>query len=293
MNTLHLTYAVEVARCGSITRAAEKLYMAQPNLSKALHELEEQMGFAIFRRTSRGVTPTPRGQEFLDCARGLLAQLRSMERLSARSDDAMQRFSLSMAGAGYLRQAMARWTASLDPSAPLDVSVREGGDLDAVQDVAEGLALLGVARYAATEEDAFFALLRQQSLESQPLAAFEALATFSAASPLAQQDSVSRDELRSLTALSPAPLPAGEGEAPRRLCLRGQLNCLELLSGMPEAFLWAPPEPDETLRRYGLVQRRCAQGGPRFCDALVFPRGHGFSQLEQRFIALAQESAGG
>ena len=43
MNTLHLSYAVEVERCGSITQAAENLYMAQPNLSKAIKDLEEDM----------------------------------------------------------------------------------------------------------------------------------------------------------------------------------------------------------------------------------------------------------
>ena len=45
MNTLHFKYAVEVERCGSITQAAENLYMAQPNLSKSIKELEDTLGF--------------------------------------------------------------------------------------------------------------------------------------------------------------------------------------------------------------------------------------------------------
>ena len=55
MNTLYLKYAVEVESTGSISRAADNLFMAQPNLSKAIKELEAELGIAIFERTSKGV----------------------------------------------------------------------------------------------------------------------------------------------------------------------------------------------------------------------------------------------
>ena len=64
MNTQHLKYAVEVERTGSITQAADNLYMAQPNLSKAIKELEDTLGISIFRRTSKGVVPTERARNF-------------------------------------------------------------------------------------------------------------------------------------------------------------------------------------------------------------------------------------
>ena len=53
MNLLHLKYAIEVAKTSSITKAAENLFMGQPNLSRAIRELEENLGFDIFRRTSK------------------------------------------------------------------------------------------------------------------------------------------------------------------------------------------------------------------------------------------------
>ena len=58
MNTLFFKYAIEVEQTRSITKAAENLYMAQPNLSKAIRELEETLGFPIFVRSSKGVIPT-------------------------------------------------------------------------------------------------------------------------------------------------------------------------------------------------------------------------------------------
>ena len=65
MNIHQLRCAVTVARLGSQTRAAEALYMSQPNLSKALKELEQACGFRIFTRTGTGMVPTPRGEELL------------------------------------------------------------------------------------------------------------------------------------------------------------------------------------------------------------------------------------
>ena len=76
MNTLHLKYAVEVERAGSITQAADNLFMAQPNLSKAIRELEEGLGITIFERTPRGVVPTPKGVEFLTRAKEILGVVR-------------------------------------------------------------------------------------------------------------------------------------------------------------------------------------------------------------------------
>ena len=55
MNMLHVKYAVEVARRGSLSRAAETLLIAQPNLSRAIKELEADLGIKIFERTANGM----------------------------------------------------------------------------------------------------------------------------------------------------------------------------------------------------------------------------------------------
>ena len=49
---MHLKYAVEIAETNSMTKAAERLYTAQPNISRAIRELENTLGVQIFRRTS-------------------------------------------------------------------------------------------------------------------------------------------------------------------------------------------------------------------------------------------------
>ena len=58
MNILHMKYAVEIAKRGSINKAAERLMMNQPNLSRAVKELETSIGIKIFERSAKGIPVT-------------------------------------------------------------------------------------------------------------------------------------------------------------------------------------------------------------------------------------------
>ena len=74
MTLQQLTYLVTVADCGNITEAAEKLFISQPSLSAAIHNLEKEMGVTAFTRSNKGVTVTREGEELLSFARMLLEQ---------------------------------------------------------------------------------------------------------------------------------------------------------------------------------------------------------------------------
>ena len=111
MNTTIFQYALEVERTRSITQAAENLLIAQPNLSKAIRETEEALGYTIFHRTPRGAFPTEKGVRFLDAARAIVQQLKRMEQIAGDGDGRVQRLSLSMPrgqlpvqGAGAVRR---------------------------------------------------------------------------------------------------------------------------------------------------------------------------------------------
>ena len=114
MNILHLKYAVEVERTGSITQAAENLYMGQPNLSKAIRELENSVGIVIFKRTPKGVVPTVRGEEFLKQAKKVLAQIEHMEAIFMPGTKERQRLSVSIPRASYMAEAFTSFVQLLD-----------------------------------------------------------------------------------------------------------------------------------------------------------------------------------
>ena len=75
MNLLYMKYAIEVAACGSVNKAAEKLYLDQPNLSRAIKDLESSLGVALFERSTRGMKLTQDGEIFLKYAKTILAQV--------------------------------------------------------------------------------------------------------------------------------------------------------------------------------------------------------------------------
>ena len=64
MNMLQMKYALEVARCGSINKAAENLLVNQPNLSRSIKELESSLGVKLFVRNPRECHPHPKGRLF-------------------------------------------------------------------------------------------------------------------------------------------------------------------------------------------------------------------------------------
>jgi LysR family hca operon transcriptional activator len=73
MDFRHLRYFVAITEEGTFTRAARRLYVAQPALSRQIQDLESALGVPLLVRGARGVTLTPAGSELLGHARLLLA----------------------------------------------------------------------------------------------------------------------------------------------------------------------------------------------------------------------------
>ena len=89
-----MKYAVEVAKSGSLNKASDILLIAQPNLSRSIKELEADLGIVIFERTTRGMTLTPEGEEFINYAKGILSQIEQVERYYKENSAKIQKFSV-------------------------------------------------------------------------------------------------------------------------------------------------------------------------------------------------------
>ena len=79
MPLTQLKYIVETAEAGTISRAAEKLYISRPSLTAAIRELEHEFGITIFQRTNKGIILTSEGEGFLGYARQVITQTSLME----------------------------------------------------------------------------------------------------------------------------------------------------------------------------------------------------------------------
>lgn len=95
MTLQQLNYVIHIAETGSINRAAEQLYVAQPSLTNAVKELEKETGITIFNRTGKGVTLTAEGAEFLPYARSVCDQFQVLMDAFGKNGIRKQKFAVS------------------------------------------------------------------------------------------------------------------------------------------------------------------------------------------------------
>ena len=116
MNILHMKYAVEVAKVGSLNKAAESLYVALPNISRSIKELEADLGITVFDRTAKGMVLTPEGEEFISYAKDILKQIDQVENMYKSGQVKKQKFSVSVPRASYISDAFTEFSYCLKVS---------------------------------------------------------------------------------------------------------------------------------------------------------------------------------
>jgi DNA-binding transcriptional LysR family regulator len=296
MNTQHFRYALEVERTGSITQAAENLFMGQPNLSKSIKELEDTLGIVIFKRTSRGVVPTTKGKAFLRYAKNILSQIEEMQSVCRDDDPERQRLNVCVPRGSYVSWAAMQFVSSLDSARPIDVNLGETTSIDGVNMVADGVFSMGIIRYQTSFETYFRDFLRDKGLVYETVWEFENVAAMSSNHPLAAREELSLNDLAPFTEIT-----HGDCNVPYinvaqsenlSLSLTGKkvINLYEgtsqyaMLSMMTDAFMWVSPTPDEILRRYNLVQKKCDAPAHKYKDVLIYRDGIRFSDLDRRFL---------
>ena len=122
MNTQHLQYLIEIERTRSVSQAAENLFIGQPNLSRILHEMEANLGFKIFERTSKGVRSTERGAIFLQHAKSII--LERIDALGPRHP-VENRLRICIPRAAFILDLTADYLNTLPADQNLDSVVRE------------------------------------------------------------------------------------------------------------------------------------------------------------------------
>lgn len=295
MNLIHLKYAVEVAAAGSINKAAENLYMGQPNLSRAIRELESSLGITIFDRSARGMAPTPEGEQFLSYARKILAEVDEVETIYREGVTQRQRFSISVPRASYICEAFAQFTRTLKDD-PCELFYMETDSLHAIDNILRADYRLGIIRYATEFERYFHETLPEKGLRHEPIAEFSYVLIMHKSHPLANKPEILHADLAPYIEVAHADsyvpsVPVSEvrkhllnPEIERRIFVFERGGQFDLLSENHETFMWVSPVPEETLQRYDLVQRVCADNTRIHRDALIYKNSYRLTDLDRRFI---------
>jgi DNA-binding transcriptional LysR family regulator len=295
MNTLLFKYAIEIERTRSITRAAENLYMAQPNLSKDIKELEDTIGFPIFERNSKGVIPTKKGFDFLAYARKILELLEEIQSLSSAGNPDMQNISVSIPRVSYIAQAITDFVADLNFEKEINVNIQETNSMQTINGILDNKFNLGIIRYRTAYEKYFLDYLKNKELQHEHIWEFEYLALMSKDHRLARTENILPGDLypfveivhgdTAVPFLNPAEIrrPAGNLKS-RRIYLYERCNQFELLHSIPATYMWASPIPEKLLKRYSLVQRKCEVSDNKYKDLLICRTGYRLTDLDKKLI---------
>ena len=301
MNILHMKYAVEVARLGSLNKAAETLMIAQPNISRSIKELEADLGITIFQRSAKGMVLTPDGEEFLDYARDVLSRIDKLERSYRDGSHKKRKFSISVPRACYISSAIAAFSKTIG-DAPAEIYYKETNSKKTVHMLLENECKLGIIRYAENYDKHYKSMLEEKGLVGELVAEFSYVLIMSRDNPLASKEIITYDDLSpyieiahadpyvptlSMSKVFREELPDKIGQ---RIFVYERASQFDLLSENPKTFMWVSPASQQILDRYNLVQRVCEGNKKVYKDVLIYHKGYRLSKLDKDFVTALCEA---
>ena len=301
MNFLHLKYAIMVAETGSISKAAEKLYVAQPNVSRAIKELESDLNITIFERNSKGMIVTPEGEQLIHYAKRILRQIDDMEKIF-KYQKKKNVFSISVPRASYISDAFVEFSKCLNNIDNAEVYYKETNAYRVINNVINEEYNLGILRYYINHDRYFKDIIEKKELKCELINQFKYVLIFNKNSALAENKEIHYSDLKDfieiahgdpyVPSLSTNELVKTElsEEVSRRIFVFERASQFELLANNEETFMWVSPISKRLLDRYGLVQKECIDNTKEYKDLLIYRSNYKLSKLDQEFITKLCES---
>lgn len=201
MTVQQLKYIVIVAEKGKISEAAQELFISQPSLTNAIHDLEKEVGFSIFNRTNRGIAVTKEGSRFLSYARQVVEQMSLLENTFLETPLQKQHFQVSAQHYSFVVNAFVDLLSEGNYD-EYDVTLRECRTAEIIEDVKNARSQLGILYMSHFNEKIIQKFLQDNHLEFFPL--FHALphVFISKNHPLADKELITLNDLETYPHLS-------------------------------------------------------------------------------------------
>lgn len=285
-----MKYAVEIGRCGSINQAAQNLYVTQSSLSKAMKELENVLGYAVFQRGPSGTTVTEEGRTFLLTAEEIVYKLELLDRQTRLRNEQRASINISIPRATYITYAFTEFFKKIQNLEKIQINFSETNSEEAVENILYHGFHLGVIRFPEIMGDNTLRMLQQKKLRYRPIWTFDYMLLTSRQSALAALDEVHPENLKGYTELVHGdvnsaflPEPGGGGDEGKRIYLYERGSQFDFLSNVPTTYMWVSPLPEKVLRQHELVQIPCPDNRYRYRDILIYHEDYPFTGYEEQF----------
>lgn len=194
MTLQQLRYAVMVAEMGTITEAADKLYISQPSLTNAIRELEKEMNIQIFNRTNKGISISKEGEDFLGYARQVLEQAAILEDKYKGRDGGKKQFCISTQHYSFAVNAFVDLIKEYGQD-EYDFSIRETQTYEIIDDVAQMRSEIGILFLNDFNEAVIRKILKSHELEFHELFVAKPHVFISRNHPLANETIITNEQL--------------------------------------------------------------------------------------------------
>ena len=194
MTLQQLKYAASVAKYGSFTEASKRIFVSQPSLTASIHELENEIGISLFNRTSKGISVTAEGDEFLSYARQVLEQTSLLEEKFLGQKKSVPRFSVSCQHYSFAVNAFVDVVKEFGGN-EYDYSFRETQTNEIIQDVVNLKSEIGILFLSKKNQEIISKLIKKNSLIFTELFTANPHVFISSKNPLAKKDSITLDDL--------------------------------------------------------------------------------------------------
>ena len=201
MTLQQLRYAITVAETGTITEAAKKLYISQPSLTNAVHELEKEMNLVIFQRTNKGILLSGEGEEFLGYARQVLEQASILEDKYKGNGGGKKQFCVSTQHYSFAVNAFVDLIKEYGQE-EYDFCLRETQTYEIIEDVAHMRSEIGILFLNDFNETVLRKILKTNDLEFHELFVAKPHVFISRKHPLADRQVITNQELEEYPYLS-------------------------------------------------------------------------------------------
>ena len=201
MTLTQLKYVVTIANAKSMNEAARTLYISQPSLSFAIKELEEEIGIELFRRSNRGISVTPEGEEFMGYARQMVDQYELIESKYIEKNHTKKKFSVSTQHYTFAVDAFVEMVKQFGMD-EYEFAVHETRTYTVIQDVKNFKSEIGILYLNDFNRKVLTKLIHESNLEFHEILNCSIYVYMWKGHPLANREEIALEELKEYPCLS-------------------------------------------------------------------------------------------
>lgn len=201
MTLAQLRYAITVAGASSMNEAAGKLFISQPSLSASIKELEAEVGVELFKRTNRGISVTPEGEEFIGYARQVVEQYNLIESKYILKENTKKKFGVSMQHYTFAVKAFVEMVKQFGMD-EYEFEIHETKTYDVIEDVKNCKSEIGVLYINDFNKKVLTKLFHQSGVEFHELLKCHIYVYLWKGHPLASKKEITLEELEEYPCLS-------------------------------------------------------------------------------------------